>query len=71
MAGHDSRDRELLAALASLNKQLVRYMCAELDADSGLTGYRWPAEDQRRLGARMVELGRAVRERAALSLSTD
>jgi hypothetical protein len=64
-------DCELLATLAALNKQLVRYMSAELDADSGLVEYRWPAADQRALGARLVQLGRAVQARADLTLSTE
>jgi hypothetical protein len=62
-----AEDRALLAALASLNKQLVRYMAAELDADSGLMEYRWPVEDQQALGDRMIELGHVVRARPRVS----
>ena len=64
-----TEDRELMAGLACLNKQLVRYMSAELDADSGLTEYRWPVGDQQALGDRMIELGGLVKERATAAVS--
>lgn len=56
--------REFLARLSALNNQLLRFLCAELDADSGLDEHRWSRERQDALGDRMIELGRVVKERA-------
>jgi hypothetical protein len=50
----------LAAALASLNKRIVRFLAGILDADHGMAEHALTAAEEQQLGQTMVELGEAV-----------
>jgi hypothetical protein len=54
----------LMAAFADLNTRLARYITGFLDADHGHVERALSPEDERTLGARMVELGESLQRRS-------